>query len=74
MKLRFTSIYKEMKNTTSFWWLMTPSIKRYWNGQLICIGTRSIYLVIDLRGINTIQDFADALSYSKIWHILRKFK
>jgi len=74
MKIRFASIYKGMKKNTSFWWLMTPSIKKYWSGQIIHIGTRCMYMVLDFRGINNIQDFADALGRPKIWHILKRLK
>ena len=74
MKTSTYNIYKNMKNTTSFWWLMTPKVERFWGGQLIHIGVRAFGVILDFRGINNIQDFADALSYPKIWHILRRFK
>lgn len=74
VKISFGSTYRQMKSTTPFWWLMTPSIKRYWYGQLIYIGTRSLYMILDFRGMNSMQDFADALSYPKIWNILKRFK
>lgn len=74
MKIYTYNIYKNMKNTTSFWWLMTPKVERFWSGQLIYIGVRAFGVQLDFRGINNIQDFADALSYHKIWHILKRFK
>lgn len=74
MKIRIGNIYKNMKNTASFWWLMTPSFERYWGGQIIHIGTRAIYLILDFRNINSIEDFADALKYPKVWNILKRFR
>lgn len=74
MKIYTYNIYKEMKNTTSFWWLMTPSVERRWNGQLIYIGVRAFGIQLDFRGINNIQDFSNSLGRPKIWYILRKFK
>jgi len=43
-------------------------------GQIIDIGTRGWYLSIDLRGINSAEDFVDALKYPKVWHILKRFR
>lgn len=74
MKIRFASIYGDMKRTTSFWYLITPQIKRYWNGEIIHIGTKSFYMEIDLRGVNSMQDFADIMTHPKTWYIMRKFK
>jgi len=73
MKVRIVSIYKYCKNL-GIWYLLKPKIKKYWMGQMTHIGTRGWYIVIDRRGINSMQDFADALSYPKIWHILKKLK
>ena len=63
IKIRFDStIYKRMKNTASIGWLLTPEIKRYWNGKIIYIGLRGWNIVIDFRGINNINDFVSTLT------------
>lgn len=74
MKIQTYNIYKQMKNTTSFWWLMTPQIDKKWSGELIYIGVRAFGILLDFRGINTMEDFADALGRPKIWHILKRLK
>lgn len=74
MKISTYNYYKFMKNTTSFWWLMTPSFEKRWNGQLIYIGLNAFGIKLDFRGINNIQDFADALGKPNVWHILRRFR
>ena len=74
MKIRMYNIYKDMKNTTSFWWLMKPRIEKFWSGKLIYIGVNCFGIQLDFRGINNIQDFADALGRPEIWQILRKFR
>jgi hypothetical protein len=58
----------------SIWYLLKPSFKKYWMGQLWYIGTNGFSLIIDFRGINTFEDFADALKYPKTWNILKKLK
>ena len=74
MKISTYNIYKRMIKTSSFWWLMTPKIERWWSGQLVYIGVRAFGVRLDFRGINTVQDFEDALGRPKIWHIIRKFR
>ena len=53
---------------------MTPQIDKKWSGELIYIGVRAFGILLDFRGINNIQDFADALGRPKIWYILRRFR
>ena len=72
MKIYFRSSYKFHKNTQSLWHGLKPYFERLWNKQLIYIGLNWWHFVIDLRNINNIQDFYDALQYPNIWHILKK--
>lgn len=74
MKVRFVNIYKDMKNTTSIWYALKPSISRFWNGEIIHIGTNCFYVSLDTRGIESIEDFSDALKHPKVWRIIKKFK
>lgn len=51
-----------------------PKYKKYWSGAIIYIGMNHIYLVIDKRNVNTIEDFADEMTRPKISYLLRKFR
>lgn len=88
IKITIGSIYKQCRHKTK-WGVrlrhpfrslkrdlnsFIPSYKKYSNGAIIHIGMKHIYLIIDKRNMNTIQDFADEMARPRISHILRKFR
>ena len=88
-KIRIVSIYKSCRHRT-IWSVRLKypfrSLKRdlysfipyynnrVWSGAIIHIGTRHIYLEIDKRNINTINDFVDEMKYPTVSNILRNFR
>jgi hypothetical protein len=86
--IRIASIYKQCRHKTKWsvrlrhpirslkrdLYSFIPKYEKYWSGALIHIGTNHIYLVIDKRNINSIEDFADEMSRPTISNILRKFR
>lgn len=51
-----------------------PSYQTFWSGAIINIGTNHIYLEIDKRNINNVNDFAEELKRPSVSYILRKFR
>lgn len=87
-KFSIVSIYKQCRHRTKWsvrlqyplrslmrdLYSFLPSYEKFWSGAIIHIGMKHIYLVIDRRNINTIEDYADELTNPTISHILRKFR
>jgi hypothetical protein len=65
MKIYFHNNYKEMKKTTSIWWLLHPEFDKLWSGKIIYIGLRGWNIELDFRGINNIYDLARELRNPK---------
>lgn len=61
MKISFGSIYKHTKNTIPLWYLLIPTFKRMWHGELIYVGLVGWYIVLDFRGVNGPLDLVKAL-------------
>jgi len=71
IKIRFVSIYKFCRHRTKWsvrlryplrsikrdLYSFIPSYKRLWNGSLIYFGVKHMYIEIDKRNINNIEDF-----------------
>ncbi len=88
IKITIGSIYKQCRHKTKWsirlrypfrslkrdLYSFLPSYKTYWSGAIIHIGMNHIYLIIDKRNMNTIQDFADEMTRPNISNILRKFR
>lgn len=86
--IRIASIYKQCRHKTTWnvrlrhpirslkrdLYSFIPKYEKYWRGAIIHVGTNHIYLVIDKRNMNTIQDFADELTRPTVSNILRKFR
>jgi hypothetical protein len=51
-----------------------PSYKKYLNGAIIHVGMKHVYLVIDKRNINTVEDFVDEMTRPQSSYLLRKFR
>jgi len=88
IELRVVSLWKKCRHKTKWsvrlrhplrslkrdMYSFMPSYKKYWSGSIINIGMNHIYLVIDKRNINNINDFVDEMTQPKIAYLLRKFR
>lgn len=86
--IRLRSIYKKCRHKTNWsirfryplrslkrdMYSFLPKYDKYWGGAIIYIGMKHIYLEIDKRNINSIQDFADEMTRPKSSYLLRKFR
>lgn len=87
-KIRIESIYKQCRHRTKWsvrlrhpfrslkrdMYSFIPLYKKRWSGAITYIGMNHIYLVIDKRNMNTIEDFADEMTRPKSSYLLRKFR
>jgi len=87
-KISIGSIYKQCRHRTKWsvrlryplrslkrdLYSFLPIYEKYWNGAIIHIGMKHIYLIIDKRNMNTIEDFEDEMTRPSISNILRKFR
>ena len=87
-KITVRSIYKECRHRTKWsvrlrhplrsikrdMYSFMPSYKKYWSGAIIHIGMNHIYLIIDKRNMNTVEDFVDEMTKPQSSYLLRKFR
>lgn len=88
IKIRVVSIYKHCRHKTKWsvrlkhpfislkrdLYSFIPYYDKKWNNSLIYIGFKHIYLEIDKRNINTINDFVDEMKRPSISNIQRKYR
>jgi hypothetical protein len=61
MKIKTYNIWNDCHRTMSKQYLLKFKFQKRWNGKLIYVGLVAFGIIIDLRGINNIYDFKNAL-------------